>query len=76
MTSIVINEALRSILPDLSRPVEFRDEHGHVLGRFVPEVPMVAGRKEPPPLPEAELRRREQEPMYTTAEVLAYLETL
>jgi hypothetical protein len=81
MTTIVVNEALRGLLPDLSRPVEFRDENGHVLGRFLPETGMpaiaiVVGQQEPPPLSEAELRRRENEPTYTTAEVLAYLDAL
>ena len=76
MTRIVINETLRSLLPDLSRPVEFCDANGHVLGRFLPQAAIVAGQKEPPPLSEEELRRRENEPTYTTAEVLAYLESL
>ena len=76
MTRIVVNEALRSLLPDLSRPVEFCDANGHVLGRFLPESAIVTGQNEPPPLSEAELRRREKEPTYTTAEVLAYLESL
>ena len=75
MTRIVVNETLRSLLPDLSRPVEFCDEKGQVLGRFPPETPVFIGR-EPPPLSEEELNRRLAEPTYTTAEVLAYLESL
>ena len=75
MTRIVVNETLRSLLPDLSRPVEFCDENGQVLGQFLPDAPVFIGR-EPPPLSEEELRRRESEPSYSTAEVLAYLESL
>lgn len=75
MTRIVVNETLRGLLPDLSRPVEFCDENGRVLGRFLPDTPVFIGR-EPPPLTEEELRRIELEPSYSTAEVLAYLESL
>jgi hypothetical protein len=76
MTRIILNETLRGLLPDLSRPVEFCDENGQVVGRFLPEMPVSVGR-EPPPLSEDEWRRREaEEPAYTTAEVLAYLEKL
>ena len=76
MTRIVVNETLRGLLPDLSRPVEFCDENGQVLGMFLPETAVFIG-KEPPPLSEEEWRRREaEEPKYTTAEVLAYLESL
>lgn len=75
VTRIVMNEALRSLLPDLSGPVEFCDEGGQVIGRFLPEVPFHIGR-EPPPLSKEELDRRLAEPTYTTAEVLAYLESL
>jgi hypothetical protein len=76
MTRMVVTETLRGLLHDLSRPLEFCDEKGQVLGRFVPETPVFIGR-EPPPLSEEEWRRREaEEPKYTTAEVLAYLESL
>ena len=76
MTRIVINDTLRNLLPDLSHPVEFCDANGHVLGRFLPESAIVVGQREPPPLSEVELRRRESELTYTTAEVLSYLESL
>jgi hypothetical protein len=75
MTRIVVNETLRGLLPDLSRPVMFCDEKGQILGRFLPETPVFIGR-EPPPLSKEELDRRLAEPTYTTAEVLAYLESL
>ena len=76
MTRVVVDEMMRRLLPDLSRPVEFCDEKGHVLGRFLPETAVVLGQKEPPPLSEEELQRRKAEAAYTTAEVLAYLESL
>lgn len=75
MTKLVLNETLRKLLPDLSGPVEFCDEKGQVIGRFLPEVPFHIGR-EPPPLSKEELDRRLAEPTYSTAEVLAYLESL
>lgn len=75
MTRIVLNETLRGLLPDLSGPVEFCDEKGQVIGRFLPEVSIHVGR-EPAPLSKEELDRRLAEPTYTTAEVLAYLESL
>lgn len=76
MTKLVVNETLRNLLPDLSGPIEFCDEKGQVLGRFLPDAPFHIGR-EPPPLSEEEWRRREnEEPRYTTAEVLAFLENL
>lgn len=75
MTKIVLTEALRSLLPDLSQPVVFCDEKGEVLGRFLPDPPVFVGR-EPPPLSKEELDRRLAEPTYTTDEVLSYLESL
>ena len=76
MTRVVVDETTRRLLPDLSRPLEFCDEAGHVLGRFLPETAVVLGQTEPPPLSEDELQRRNSEPAYMTAEVLAYLERL
>jgi hypothetical protein len=75
MTRVVVDETMRRLLPDLSRPVEFCDETGQVLGHFLPETAVVLGHREPPPLSEEELQRRKAESTYTTAEVLAYLES-
>ena len=75
MTKVVLNDTLRSLLPDLSGPLEFCDEKGQVVGRFLSEVPFHIGR-EPPPLSKEEIDRRLAEPTYTTAQVLAYLESL
>lgn len=77
MTKIVVNETLRGLLPDLSRPAVFCDEKGNVIGHFLPETEVIVWDREPPPLSEEEMRRREtEEPTYSTAEVLAYLESL
>ncbi|HEX5442231.1 MAG TPA: hypothetical protein VFW87_00320 [Pirellulales bacterium] len=75
MTRIVVNEALRGLLPDLTRPLELFDETGRMLGHFVPAANAVELRGEPQ-FSEEELRQLENEPFYTTAEVLAYLESL
>jgi len=75
MTRIILDEALRDKLHGLSRPLEFCDEGGRVLGRFTPTAPSGTGGTEPA-LSEEELQRREQEPEYSTAEVLAFLEKL
>ena len=73
MTQVVVDANLRSKLHDLTLPLELCDEQGQVLGRFLPGAAVRKG-TEPPPLSEEELRCREQEPDYSTAEVLAHLE--
>lgn len=73
MTRVIVNETLRSLLPDLSHRFAFFDQHGTVIGRFHPDAPLYIG-EEPPPFLEEELET--DEPTYTTAEVLAYLESL
>lgn len=77
MKKIIVDDVLRGLLGDLTGPLELCDEHGRVLGRFIPHADEAIGENEPPPLLEEEIRRRlEGEPTYTTAEVLAYLESL
>lgn len=77
MTRVVINDTLRNLLPNLSEPLVFCDDQGQILGQFFPATPSVVGQIEPPPLSEEELQRRlTEEPTYTTAEVIAYLESL
>lgn len=75
MTRIVVNETLRGLLPDLTRPVELCDESGRLLGHFLPVGNGDEFRGEPQ-LSEEELQEIEKGPFYTTAEVLAYLESL
>jgi hypothetical protein len=76
MTRIVVDANLRTKLHDLTQPLEFCDEAGKVLGRFLPEASGSRKGPEPPFLSEEELQRREQESDYTTAELLARLEKL
>lgn len=75
MTRIVVNEALRGMLPDLTRPLELCDETGQLLGHFLP-VCKGAELDGEPQYTEEELQEIEKGPFYTTAEVLAYLESL
>jgi hypothetical protein len=76
MTRVVVDANLRSQLHDLNQPLEFCDEAGKLLGRFVPEAGGARNEPEPPFLSEEELQRREREADYTTAELLAHLEKL
>lgn len=79
MTQVVLDAVLRSKLNDLKEPLELVDEQGAVLAKIYPAPPVDPPgwvRVEPPPLSEEDLARLEQEPSYTTAEVLAYLESL
>jgi hypothetical protein len=77
MTQIVIDATLRSKLQDLTQPLEFLDEQGQVLGRYVPAGDLPAHLTEEPQLTEEEWRRLEQETeTYSTADVVAHLEKL
>ena len=67
MIRIVLDATLKSKLADLVQPLELYDESGRLLGRFTPAEPQLS---------EEELQRREQEPEYSTEEVLAHLEKL
>ena len=68
MTRIHLDESLRKKLLNLQQPLELCDDAGKVVGVFTPLLG-----KEPPPLSEEELQRREAEPDYSTAEVLGHL---
>jgi hypothetical protein len=76
MTRIALDAVLRSKLRDLSEPLEFCDESGRVVGRYLPAPEIVLKNLSGPSLSDKELQRRELEPDYSTAEVLAYLEKL
>jgi hypothetical protein len=77
MTRIVVDAELRQKLHDFKEELEFCDGEGKVVGRLVPANGTLANMYEEPPISEEELDRRMQEqPEYTTAEVLAYLEKL
>jgi hypothetical protein len=76
MTKVFLDPSLRSKLHNLSEPLEFCDETGRVVGRFLPSPEIILGSPSGPSASEEELERREKEPDFSTAEVLAYLETL
>jgi hypothetical protein len=78
MTKILYDAVLREKLPNLERFMELCDEEGHVLARIVPVVDPALYSDLEPQISKEELRRRLAEPgkTYTTAEVLAYLESL
>jgi hypothetical protein len=75
MTRVVVDDALRTKLCNLTQPLELCDNSGHVLGHFLPDV-VDEGRE--PQIGAEELQRRKQNKgkTYTTAEVLAHLEKL
>ena len=90
MTRLVVDDALRTKLCDLTQPLELCDNSGQVLGHFLPGVVELYDKtghvlgcflpyegREPQISPE-ELQRRKQNKgkTYTTAEVLAHLEKL
>lgn len=77
MTRVIYDAVLKEKLPDLDLPIELCDEEGHVLARIQP-VPDPARYNLEPQISREELMRRKADPgkLYTTAEVLAYLESL
>jgi hypothetical protein len=76
MTRILLDDILRSKLLDLRQPLELCDTTGKVLARVTPTADAAERGGSEPQLSEEELQRREQEPDYSTAEVLAHLEKL
>lgn len=77
MTRIVLDATTRSqLLRGLSETLEFCDESGRLLGYFTPVSDSVEQDHGVPPLTEQELLRRLNETEFSTAEVLAHLESL
>jgi hypothetical protein len=78
MTRIIYDHVLREKLPNLETPIELCDEEGHVLARIRPVYDPVLYPQFQPQISKEELQRRKsyQGRTYTTAEVLAYLESL
>jgi hypothetical protein len=77
MTRIIVDDALRGKLHNLAERLELCDESGRVLGQVFPALDLSHYEPWEPQISEEELQRREQETeSYTTAEVLAYLESL
>jgi hypothetical protein len=78
MAIIIVDDALRSKLLNLTEPLELCDESGRILARVTPQL---GAAKYGPLVPqvsdeELERRARSNEKRYTTAEVLAHLEKL
>ncbi len=78
MTQVLVDEALRAKLLDLTRPLELCDSSGRVLGRFLPVLDPALYEGLEPDISEAEIQARKQNKgkTYSTAEVLAQLEKL
>jgi hypothetical protein len=78
MTRVIVDEVLLSKLLNLTEPLELCDESGQLLGRVFPAVDPSEYEPWEPHFSEEELQKQEQsnEKRYTTAEVLAYLESL
>lgn len=76
MTRIILDADMRSKLLGVMQPLELCDEEGQILGRLIPAIDTSKIKGVEPQISEEELQRRESEPEFTTAEVLAYLEKL
>jgi hypothetical protein len=77
MKKVLYDDVLKEKLPDLESLVELCDEEERVIARLVP-VPDFAWYDLEPKISEEEWEKRLANPdrLYTTAEVLAYLESL
>jgi hypothetical protein len=78
MTRVVLDASMRARLNGLTRPLEFCDEAGHVLGRFTPTPDPSCYEGLEPQISREELERRKRSKgkTYTTAQVLDHLEKL
>jgi hypothetical protein len=78
MTQVLVTETLRTMLYNLSQPLELRDESGQILARVFPMLDLSQYEPLEPQISREEMQRRKQSKgkRYTTAEVLAYLEKL
>jgi len=76
MTQLILDAATRSKLRDLKQPLELCNESGKVLARLIPVLDASEYEAVEVPISAEELARRQQEPDFSTAEVLAHLEKL
>lgn len=76
MTRITVDPELRMKLLDLSQPIDLCDESGKIIGMFMPINAGLPADDREPPLSEEEWNRRQQEPGYTTEELIARLKCL
>lgn len=77
MTRIILDDAMKAKLGNLAEPLELCDQHGRVLARVLP-WPDPNEFDLDPKISQEEIERlsASQEKGYTTAEVIAYLESL
>lgn len=78
MTRVIVDDALRAKLHNLTEPLVLCDQQGQIFGHFVPAVDFSQWEPASPGVSEDELdrRARSNECRYSTAEVLAHLESL
>ena len=78
MTRVTLDEILRNRLHNLADAIELCDESGRVVARVYPAADPAEYDLWVPPISDEQLKRLEEsdEKRYTTAEVLAHLETL
>ena len=78
MTRVICDAVLREKLHDLAKPLELCDESGHILARLVPVIDREPRVSAEPQISGEELDRRiaSRGRTHSTAEVLAYLESL
>jgi hypothetical protein len=78
MSQFILNANSIPQLAFLTHPVELCDASGKVLGRFEPKIDLSEWEIVGPELTEEELQLREQSKSkrYSTAEVIAHLESL
>jgi hypothetical protein len=76
MVQITIDDATLAKLQGLDKLMEFKDANGKVLGRFLPIIAFYRGRECPLSDEEIARRRANKGKTYTTAEVIAHLESL
>jgi hypothetical protein len=77
MTQVILDAPTRSKLHNLTEPLELCDESGRLLAHVVPVLDESQYERWEPPISEEELqRRRKSTEWYSTADVLAYLDTL
>jgi hypothetical protein len=78
MTQLILDASMRSKLHELKQTLELCDESGQVLARLIPVLDPSAYEPLQPQVSDEELLRRSRsdEKTYTTAEVLAHLESL
>ncbi len=72
MSKVTVPSELSRQLSESQNCVELIDATGHTIGYFTPAVDSL----EEPYISEEELARRENEPCYTTEQVLAHLRNL